>query len=317
MLRAPSPSSQAPAVGSTDRSTRPGNGRAILVAVPDQAPPAAGALGEFLRSRRARVTPEAAGVRTYGRRRVPGLRREELAQIAGISVTYLTRLEQGASSNASRSVIDALARALDLDDAERAHLDDLAHPVPAQRRRRPRPDAARPGTLRLLEAMDGVPAVLLGRRNDVLAWNPLGHLLLAGHCDPTAPARPVDRPNLTRMLFLDPHTRDLFVHWDEEAGRSVATLRLIAGRHPDDRDLAELIGELTVKSDAFAALWSKHPVANCTWGVKRLHHPEVGELELGFEALELAGTDGHRLLTYTAERGSASAAALALLLRPA
>ena len=282
--------------------------------MPQGDPSTAGALGEFLRSRRARVKPEDAGVPYYGRRRVPGLRREELAQLAGISATYLTRLEQGVSTNASRSVIDALARALDLDEAERAHLDDLATPSTGQRRRRPRPEAARPGTVRLLEAMDRVPGVLLGRRNEVLAWNPLGHRLLAGHCDPSAPSRPADRPNLTRMLFLDPHTRDLYVDWAQEAARSVATLLLIAGRHPDDRDLAELIGELTVNSDAFAALWAKHPVANCTSGTKRFHHPELGELELGFEALELADTGGQRLLTYTAEPDSASAAALTLLL---
>ena len=248
---------------------------------------------------------------------MPGLRREELAQLAGISVTYLTRLEQGTSANASRSVIDALARALALDDAERAHLDDLARPDAAVRRRRPRPAAARPGTTRLVEAMDAVPAVVLGRRNEVLAWNPLGHTLLAGHCDPSAPTRPADRPNLTRMLFLDPHTRDLYADWDEEATRNVATLRLIAGRFPDDRDLAELIGELTVKSEAFAALWAKHPVANCVYGTKRLRHPEVGALTLAFEALDVPDGSGQRVVTYTAEPGSASAAALALLHQPA
>jgi transcriptional regulator with XRE-family HTH domain len=272
-------------------------------------------LGEFLRSRRERLTPEAAGVASYGRRRVPGLRREELAQLAGISVTYLTRLEQGTSTNASRSVIDALARALALDDAERAHLDDLARPTETVRRRRPRAATARPGTVRLIEAMDAVPAVVLGRRNEVLAWNSLAHALLAGHCDLGAPSRPAERPNLTRMLFLDPHTRDLYADWDEEAARNVATLRLIAGRYPDDRELAELIGELTVKSEAFAALWSKHPVANCVWGTKRLRHPEVGELELAFEALDVPDGSGQRLVTYTAEPGSA--ASLALLRQPA
>ncbi|MGX6450262.1 MmyB family transcriptional regulator, partial [Patulibacter sp. S7RM1-6] len=170
------------------------------------------------------------------------------------------------------------------------------------------------GTLRLLAAMDGVPAVLLGRRNDVLGWNALGHALLAGHCARDAPGDPASRPNLTRMLFLDPHTRELHARWEEEAARSVATLRLIAGRHPDDAELAGLIGELTVRSAEFAALWAAHPVATCSRGVKRFRHPDVGELELGFEALELPDADGQRLLAYTAP-GGGPAAGLELLRR--
>jgi transcriptional regulator with XRE-family HTH domain len=274
---------------------------------------AAGALGDFLRSRRARLSPEAAGVVSYGARRVPGLRREELAQLAGISATYYTRLEQGQSTNASEAVIDAIARALGLDDDERTHLHDLTKPVRSRRRRPARPDAARAGTVRLIDAMADVPAVVMGRRTEVLAWNRLGHALLAGHYDITAPSRPADRPNLTRMLFLDEHTRELYARWDEEAARAVASLRLVAGRYRDDRALAELVGELTVKSDAFAALWCKHPVHNCRSGRKRFHHPEVGDLELEFEILHLPDDTGHRVLTYTAIPGTPSDAALRLL----
>jgi transcriptional regulator with XRE-family HTH domain len=277
---------------------------------------ATGALGEFLRSRRARLTPEDAGIVSYGARRVPGLRREELAQLAGVSATYYTRLEQGQSANASESVIEALARALELDDDERMHLHDLARPARAARSRRARPDAARPSTVRLIEAMGDVPAVAMGRRTEVLAWNPLGHALLAGHVPFDAPSRPRERPNLTRMLFLDAHTRELYPRWAEEAARAVASLRLVAGRHRDDRELADLVGELSLASRAFSSLWSKHPVKSCLAGVKRLRHPEVGELELEFAVLLLPDDSGQRILTYTAAPGSPSDAALRLLAAP-
>lgn len=194
------------------------------------------ALGEFLRLSRGRLTPEDVGITSYGARRVPGLRREELAQLAGVSVTYYTRLEQGQSGQASETIIEALARALRLDDDERAHLHDLARPAPAKRRRS-RPATVRPGTRQLITAITDVPAVVLGVRNEILAWNRLGHLLLAGHLDYAAPDRPADRPNLTRMLFLDPHHRDLYPNWREEAARAVASLRLMAGRNSGDREL--------------------------------------------------------------------------------
>ncbi|TDD83188.1 helix-turn-helix domain-containing protein [Actinomadura rubrisoli] len=270
-------------------------------------------LGEFLRSRRAALKPEDAGVVSYGARRVPGLRREELAQLAGVSATYYARLEQGHSTNASPMVIDALARALNLDADERAHLHDLARPAPRKRRRSSRPAAAWPGTRQLIDAMGDVPAVVLGRRTEVLAWNTLGHLLLAGHYAADAPDRPDERPNLTRMLFLDPHHRDLYVRWQEEATRAVASLRVVAGRFQDDRDLAELIGELSMRSPEFASLWSKHPVATCASGTKHFRHPEVGELALEFEALHLPDDSGHRILMYSAAPGSSSEAALHLL----
>ena len=258
-------------------------------------------LGDFLRSRRARLQPEDVGLQAYGaRRRVPGLRREELAQLAGVSVTHYTRLEQGQSTNASDAVLDAIARALRLNADETAHLRDLARPAAPARQAPLRPDHAR-------------PAVTLDRRNDVLAWNPLGHALLAWHIDFGSPQSPSERPNLTRMLFLDEHTRELHTAWEEEAKTSVAALRLIAGRHPDDRRLAELIGRLAMKSDEFAAMWSRHPVRSCTSGTKLLHHPFVGALELSFESMQLADGSGQRMLAYSAPAGSASEAGLQLL----
>lgn len=272
-------------------------------------------LGDFLRSRRDRLTPEDAGVRSYGRRRVPGLRREELAQLAGVSVTYLTRLEQGQSQNASDAVIDSLARALQLSADERKHLFTLARPstVPPKRRRREKPEVAEPGAERLLHAMGDVPAVLLGRFNDLLAWNRAGHLLLASHLDGDAPADPATRPNQIRMLFLDPHTRDLYMDWEDEAALAVASMRFVAAEYADDRRLAELVGELSMKSPEFASLWSGHTVKLCTNGTKRFHHPEVGELELNYEALHLPEGNGQRILTHTAEPGSSSFATLRLL----
>ncbi len=273
----------------------------------------AGELGEFLRSRRAELTPEDVGITSYGARRVPGLRREELAQLAGVSATYYTRLEQGQSTNASEAVIDSIARALNLNDDERLHLHDLARPAPGRRRRAAKPDRARPGTVRLINAMSAVPAVVMGRRNEVLAWNPLGHLLLAGHLDFDAPQRPADRPNLTRMLFLDPHTRELYRNWSAEATMAVASMRFVAAQFRDDRELAELIGELIVNSPDFATLWAKHPVQKCTSGVKQFRHPEVGDFDLGFEVLHLPDANGQRLMTHTAEPASPAESALALL----
>jgi transcriptional regulator with XRE-family HTH domain len=271
-------------------------------------------LGEFLRTRRARLQPDAVGLTSYGARRVPGLRREELAQLAGVSVAYYTRLEQGLSQNASDDVLDAIARALQLSDDETMHLRNLARPTRRKRRTASRPEAARPATKQLIEAIDGIAAVVMDRRSDVLAWNELGHQLLAGHYDADSPYSAETRPNLTRMLFLDPHTRELYSRWDEEAKRSVASLRLVAGRHPNDLHLAEVIGELSMKSSEFADLWSRHPVLNCTFGVKYFQHPVVGQLELSFEVAQLPDDSAHRILMYSATPGTPSEAALRLLL---
>lgn len=274
-------------------------------------------LGDFLRTRRGRLTPEDVGITSYGARRVPGLRREELAQLAGVSVTYYTRLEQGQSHQASPSVIEALADALQLSDAERAYLHTLVRPAPAKPRRPVKPATARSGTRQLLDALDDVPAVVIGTRTEVLAWNALGHLLLAGHLDADAPSRPADRPNLTRMLFLDPHHRDLYPRWETAATCAVASLRITAGRDMNDRELVELIGELSLNSEQFAALWSSHPVANHAYGTRHLRHPEVGELTLELETLTLTDDSGHRVLMYSAPTGSPSHAALQLLrMRP-
>ncbi|MFE0190148.1 helix-turn-helix transcriptional regulator [Streptomyces sp. NPDC058989] len=271
-------------------------------------------LGNFLRSRRARLQPEDVGLVSYGaRRRVPGLRREELAQLAGVSIAYYTRLEQGQSHNASEGVLDALARALRLTADERAHLYVLARPTRARRRPAVRHDRVRPGVRQLLGAMADVPALALGPRFEVLAWNRLGHALVAGHLDFDSPDRPLDRPNAQRLLFLDPHTRELYRDRDEEVRRAVSALRVAAGEYPDDPRLTELIGELSMKSTEFSGLWSRHAVSNCTFGTKRFHHPLVGDMELDFEMMRTPDGSGQGVLLYTAAEGSPSEAALRLL----
>lgn len=161
--------------------------------------------------------------------------------------------------------------------------------------------------------MHTVPAVVLGKRTEVLAWNAAGHGLVAAHLDFESPATPSQRPNMTRMLFLDEAPRGLYPHWRTEAGRAVASLRLLSGRFADDTELAALVGELTLKSREFAVMWAEHPVENCMTGAKTMHHPELGPLELGFEVLTIPDDSGHRILTYTAEPGSTAATALSRL----
>ena len=274
------------------------------------------AMGDFLRKRRAALTPADVGLMDYGTRRVPGLRREEVAMLAGMSVTYYARLEQGQHVNASDAVIDSLAQALALTEVERKHLVDLSG---AKRRTtktmRSRPDQVRPGTKRLVDSMGRVPSVVLGKRTEVLAWNQTGHRLVASHLDFDAPDTPAERPNMTRMLFLDEATRALYPQWRTEAGRAVASLRLLSGRFADDTDLAALVGELTLKSPEFASMWAEHPVENCMSGHKTLKHPQLGTLELGFEVLTMPDDSGHRVLTYTAEPGTETAKALTRLQR--
>ncbi|MFJ2262972.1 helix-turn-helix domain-containing protein [Streptomyces sp. NPDC087844] len=280
-----------------------------------------GHLAEFLQARRSRLRPEDVGLRTYGeRRRVPGLRREELAMLAGISAPYYTRLEQGQSRNASREVLDAVASALRLDDSERAHLHTLAS---APRRRgpgaRPRPERLTPATRALLAAVDGTPAVVIGRRSDVLAWNRPGHGLFAGHLDPDSPddpgsaADPGRRPNMARLVFLDAHTRDLYIDWPAKARAVVGNLRLTAGRHPDDPLLAALIGELTMQSREFATMWADHRVLACDVADYGMRHPLVGTVTVTQQTLRSPRGDGPSLVVATADPGSPSAAALALL----
>ena len=245
---------------------------------------------------------------------MPGLRREELARLAGVSSSYYTRVEQGQLVNASPQVLDALARALQLDDDEHRHLRDLARAQ--QARRAPgRPPAERAGgaVRGLLAAMPGVPAVLTGRRGDVLAWNGLGHALLAGHEDPAGPDGAPHRPNLARMVFLDPHTRELHVDWPRKARAVVAHLRLVAGRYPDDQLLSGLIGELATNSPEFAKVWARHTVGACDGGVHELRHPLVGALTVTQQNLQVAGHPDQTLATFTCTPGSPSHAALRLL----
>jgi transcriptional regulator with XRE-family HTH domain len=272
-------------------------------------------LGEFLKTRRSQLRPADAGLPDFGeRRRVPGLRRDELAQLAGVGLSYYTRLEQGLSLNASPEVLDALARALGLDEVERAHLYDLAR---ASRRtgarRRPAPERVGETTRQLLGAFGDAPAIVLGRRSDVLAWNRTGHALFAGHLDPRIPDQPDQRPNTARLVFLDAHTRDLYVDWRKKAKDVVGKLRLAAGQHPDDPRLAALIGELTMKSPEFASMWSEHRVRKWDLATYRMHHPLVGRMQLNLQTLNVPQEEGLRIVVATADSGTASEAALRLL----
>lgn len=276
-------------------------------------------LGEFLQARRAQLQPEDVGLSTYEeRRRVPGLRREELAMLAGVSVSYYTRLEQGQSLRASAQVLDALARALRLHPHERAHLHDLAGGAEhrTEVRRSPVEDIS-PAVRELLSGMPDVPAIVLGRRSDVLGWNELGHALLAGHCDPLSPERPADRPNMARMIFTDAHCQELYVDWDAKAKAVVGNLRLLAGQHPEDALLASLIGELTMVSSDFASMWADHRVRACGVATYGLRHPLLGELTVTQQTFAVAEAPGQALVTNTAPAGSASAGALALLAQTA
>ncbi|MFJ5936185.1 helix-turn-helix domain-containing protein [Streptomyces cinereoruber] len=269
-------------------------------------------LSEFLRSRRARLKPQDVGLPEFGRhRRVPGLRREELAQLAGVSVAYYTRLEQGNGRNVSMEVLDSIARALRLSDTERAHLTHLAKPTVKKRQRAAisRPQQVRPGISYLLESMDGVPAVVLGRRLDLLAWNRMARALLG---DFTA-WEPHER-NMARMVFLDPNARSLYLDWGCKATEVVSVLRLYAGCYPDDPLLLALVGELSVRSEEFRSLWAAHTVADKGHGTKRMRHPLVGEMTLSYETLKVSGDDPDLVLvTYHAEPGTPSAEALRLL----
>lgn len=270
-------------------------------------------LPAYLRSRRSAVAPDDHALPVYGQRRVPGLRREELAEVAGLSLTYYTRLEQGQATNPSPQVLEALSRALLLSPVERAHLYALAGTVPDDQASLGSGDLARPGLVRLLDAMPDVPAILMARNQDILAWNRLGHALLAPHLDFHAPTDPASRPNKVGLIFLDPSSRTLFREWEYEASLAVASLRFVSGRFTDDTTLLAKIGELSTASDDFARLWAEHPVTLCVSGIKRLHHPLVGNLDLDFEVLHAPEDDGSRLLMHTARPGSRDADALALL----
>jgi transcriptional regulator with XRE-family HTH domain len=266
---------------------------------------------EFLTSRRARITPDQVGLTSYGSRRVPGLRREEVAVLAGVSVPYYTRLERGDLNGASDSVLNALADALQLDDAERAHLIDLAraaHPTPARPRRRLAKQRVRPEIQWTLDAITGAAAFVGNERLDILAANQLGRALYSELY--AAPTRPV---NTARFLFLDPRAEASYPQWDRVATETVAILRSAAGRDPYNRDLSDLVGELATQSEAFRTRWASHNVRFHNTGVKEFHHPVVGELILSFNRLDLAADHGLTLFTYAAEPGSRSEEALKLL----
>jgi transcriptional regulator with XRE-family HTH domain len=271
-------------------------------------------LREFLRVRRARLRPEDVGIQTTGNRRVPGLRREEIASLAGMSVDYYVRLEQGRDLTPSPSVLDALARALRLDDIEREHLYSLVRPAaPPTRAGRDAggsgvdgPAPIRPGVRLLLDGIP-TPAFVIGRRLDILATNRMARAMLADF-----DVRPVRDRNHARWIFLDPATRELYVDWPVVARENVAILRRDAGRYPHDTELQALIGELAVASPEFRTWWAEHDVLARNYGTKRYRHPVVGPMTVHYEASAL-GDEDQQLYVYSVEPGTPSADAMALL----
>jgi len=265
---------------------------------------------DFLTSRRARITAEDVGLQSYGPRRVPGLRREEVATLAGVSVDYYNRMERGNLSGASDSVLDALARALQLDEAERAHLFDLARasrPGPLPRRRSTRKNV-RPSVQWMLDSMTGSAAIAENGRLDALATNRLGRAFHSHLFDGSG--RPV---NFARFVFLDPRAAEFFADWERAAKDCAALLRSEAGRNPFDRELSDLIGELSTQSEEFRGHWAAHTVRLHNKGVKQFNHPIVGDLELSYNRIELPADPGLAIIAYTPEPGSKSADAFSLL----
>ncbi|MCT1355594.1 helix-turn-helix transcriptional regulator [Gordonia sp. p3-SID1431] len=269
---------------------------------------------EFLMSRRAKITPETAGLPAGGSRRVPGLRRSEVATLAGVSVEYYSRLERGTIAGASSSVLESLARALQLDDTERAHLLDLARAadgIPASgrpRRRSAKATASRHSLTWALDAITDAVAFVRDSHQDLLATNALGRAFyspIIGDGGRT--------PNLARFQFLDPASRDFYPDWDLFAEMCVAIMRAEAGRDPHDKALQDLVGELSTRSDTFRTLWAAHNVRTHGTGTKRFHHPVVGELTLAYEELAVTADPGTIMMIYTAEPGSPSAERLQLL----
>ena len=266
---------------------------------------------DFLTSRRAKLTPQQVGLNTYGSRRVPGLRREEVAVLAGVSVPYYTRMERGNINGVSDSVLEALAGALRLDDAERAHLRDLAHgaqPTVAPRRSRKPRKRVRPPIQRVLDAMTDAAAHVTNERLDILASNHLNNAfyseLLNGRSLPV---------NAARFVYLDPRAREFYVDWDRTAHDVVALLHSAAGRNPYDRELSDLVGELSTRSERFRSYWASHDVRFHFSGIKQFRHPIVGEITLNYERFALSADSGLDVMTYTAEPGSESEQALRLL----
>jgi transcriptional regulator with XRE-family HTH domain len=268
---------------------------------------------EFLTTRRAKVSPQDAGLPVFdtGRRRVPGLRREEVAMLAGISAEYYVRLERGDATGISESVVDGLVQALRLDDAERGHFADLLRAASSgrtARRRQAGVHRVRPSVQRLMDSMVGVPALIMNGRRDVLAANELGRALYAPIYDELT-----DPPNAARFTFLNPRALEFFPDWNTVANDTVAGLRTEAGRDPYDRGLSDLIGELSTRSEEFRVRWANHNVRSHVTGRKTINHPTVGELHLPFEFLPLPGDPDQNLLTFVAEPGSPTQQALDLL----
>ncbi|RFC78453.1 helix-turn-helix transcriptional regulator [Streptomyces sp. AcE210] len=265
----------------------------------------------FLTSRRAKITPQQAGLPAYGgNRRVPGLRREEVAMLAGVSIDYYVRLERGHLAGASEEVLDGVANALQLDDAERSHLYDLARAVARRPTRRTRRIRAVPDSvLRVLDSMTDAPAFIRNGRLDILAVNRLGRALYA----PLFADHTVQTVNIARFQFLNPTGRDFFPDWEESVNTTVSLLRTEAGRAPGDSDLTGLIGELVTRSEEFRTAWAKHNVRLHHTGRKSFRHPTVGEITLDFDAMELPAQPGLTLTAYSAAPSTPAHDALQLL----
>jgi transcriptional regulator with XRE-family HTH domain len=261
-------------------------------------------IGQFLRARRELVDPAELGLAVGPRRRVAGLRREEVALLAGVSTDYYVRLEQGRERNPSAQVVDALAQALQLDDDAVTHLHQLARPMPARRRRTGQRERVSRRLVQLMDAWPYTPALVLGRRLTVLAGNTLGKALFGGHAH---------SDDLVRLVFLDPEAREFYPDWERVAVNTVGGLRTAAGLDADDPLLIETVGELSVKSPEFRRLWARHDIRQKTKETKRFHHRLVGDLTLHYESLTVNSAPGQQLVVYQADPGSPSEEALALL----
>lgn len=267
-----------------------------------------GPLGEFLSARRSRVTLAEVGVASSGRRRVPGLRREELADLAGISAVYYARLEQGTSRNASPEVLDSLSRALGLADDEHRHLFDLAALARGRRSVRVDDERLAPALAQVLTALGDAPALILGRAMDVLAWNRAGHALTASHLDVDCVQDARRRPNVAVNVFLDPRTAALYVDWPRKSRAVVGHLRMVAATASTSPRVSAVIDELCTRSDAFATLWADHTVGTCAGGSYVLDHPVVGRCAVDQQTLTASGADGQSLITFTPADGAAARA---------
>ena len=272
------------------------------------------AISEFLTTRRAKLSPEQVGLPNFGgRRRVPGLRREEVALVAGMSPEYYKRLERGNAAGVSEAVIDGVSRALQLDEAEHAHLLDLiraanagAHP---RQRRRPAARAQLTSSMRqTVDAMSTVPVFVQNGRLDAVATNTLGHALFSEMLDDATPPA-----NAARFIFLDSRAQNFYRDWDAQTRQIVAVLRAEAGRSPHDRKLSDLVGELSTRSELFRKLWGAHDVREHRTGLKRVHHPVVGDLDLTFQAMDLASDRGLQMIVFSSEPGSVTHERLQLL----